>query len=252
MRFFYEYARESKKITRLVDIYREFHPYISSITRNPLSFDSEKFEKQSVKEQERIKMLTGNFSRNAMLYLIDWLSFISKFPLSPYLSLKENEIKNGREMPKNIRGVEDIVFYFPDGAAICLPAFFGGKSFTEIFENTIPNYQSAHVMLIDWRKTNVELVDDFRDWIEMSRNFTKTQPIREASRGIFNEELDLPKECKKVDTALFHLGKLRCNKSCASMDEYMKIYHPSNIDRRSIQKDISAARAVLSWLESKV
>jgi hypothetical protein len=180
--------------------------------------------------------------------------FIPKFPEMPFCELKQKDWQNGRPLPTNTRGFEDVVWYTPNrGHSIPLP-FWGPGNFKEVISKPgfVLDHESLHVMILDWRKTNEELVADFRDWIKMSRSMVEVEPVRESARGIANDFLDLPKECKSVDTALLHLGKLRCFDSCGSWDEYMQIYCPGNADRRSLQKDVAAARKVLAWLDSRI
>lgn len=122
---------------------------------------------------------------------------------------------------------------------------------------------TLHMLCIDWRKPNKELVDDFANWIEGQRTSNKNrpgwapwqdriniEPTRMSMRAFFNRPLELPKECKKINTALAHLGKLRCLEAAGSWAEYLKIYHSPETDQRSLEKDVKAARDVLSWVES--
>ena len=252
--FFYEYSRQSSRMIRKVRHYRDLHPYLYTFRPIPVCIDGNKYQACTLPQRYIIDLLMATFKEDAYSHLIDWLSFIPKFPEVPFCELEKKDLQNGRNLPTNTRGVSDIVWHTSKGASHIPMIFRTPEKFSDIISKPgfVRDHESLHVMIINWRKTDSELVDDFRDWLKMSREFIEIPPVRESARGIANNPLDLPEECKSVETALLHLGKLRCLDSCGSWDEYMRIYRPGNTDRRSLQKDVAAARKVVAWLESKI
>jgi|GEM_PF-6235854 len=262
--FFYEYSRQSDKIKELIKVYRELIPYLDEEAPGEGWFFSiETTRDLTIDQKDEIRSKTELFTENEYLFLIRWLGRCEKFPDTPFLELKEEDYRNGPDVAFNAR-------LFP----------VNGQGFSEIESCWIKDFQentfrvdpyhvryklppvagrgpsgehvSAHLIRIDWWKSNNELQAEFAEWVEACRQYIKVEPVKTGARGILNQPLDLPKECKKMSTALAHLGSLRCLKATGSWEKYLTVYHTDKSDRRYLEKDVSAARKVISWLEKKV
>lgn len=49
-----------------------------------------------------------------------------------------------------------------------------------------------------------------------------------------------------------HLGKLRCLEAAGTWEKYLDAYHTDKSDRRYLEKDVSAVRTIIAWLEKNV
>jgi hypothetical protein len=261
--FFYEYARQSHKIKALVDEYRkltshgiEYHDVWSD-----WAMDSKKSGNLPKEKTKVLWQKTEQFKVNDYLPLIRWLAHCKKFPKTPFLELKSEDYRNGPEVSVNER-------VFPvNGRGVCEMGYcwmkdFSDKTFQISLTPRLGSFQpiatgpdgeehvTAHMLRVDWWKTDSELKQEFAEWVDVYRKFLKVKSIPPGKRGLLNQPLDLPKECRKMGTALAHLGNLRCLEAAGSWENYLDIYE--KIDRRYLERDVSAARAVLAWLESKV
>jgi hypothetical protein len=259
--FFYEYARQVDRVKKLVAEYRKLHPYIVHVPGVAWSFPEEKVENLSRDELESIRKRVGQFKKNDYLSMIRWLSYCDKFPDTPFLKLDTADYQITKEVPLysrhfpvNHRGFCDV--------ESCWARDYKGKSRSvedgsEIFQymaETGPDedHVTTHLIFVDWWKSDSELKEDFYKWIKFHRKNYQVKPVKTLSRGLLNRPLDLPKECRKMGTALSHLGKLRCLEAAGSWEKYLAAYHTEKSDRRYLEKDVSAARKVISWLEDKV
>lgn len=260
--FFYEYSRQSEKIKSLVKVYRElirhgieYYDVFSDWARDPKN-------SQKLSEEKRAALWkkTDQFKENNYLPLIRWLAHCKKFPETPFLKLKPEEYRNGPEVSLNER-------VFPvDGRGVCEMGYCWMKDFNEqkfdialthrlgscqpMAADPDAEHITAHMLRVDWWKTDSELKQEFSEWVDVYRKFLKVKPIPPGKRGFLSRPLDLPKECKKKDTALAHLGKLRCRNHAGSWEKYFAIYCAPDVNRRYLERDVSAAKQVLAWMES--
>ena len=266
--FFYEYARQSDKIKSLVRVYRELIPYgVNYDSEHEWSFEVKKIKHLSKQEDAVLWSKTEQFKINEYYSLIIWLSFCEKFPAASFIELKTEDYRDmpgrayGCILPVNGRGLCEIVYCWakdfkefnedPNDRETHMPV---GRDFLQPVEKAEAGKEhvSVHLMRVDWWKSDSELQAEFAEWVEYGRARVKVKPVKATSRGLLNRPLGLPKECRKTSTALLHLGKLRCLESSGSWEKYLAVYQEDKSDRRSLEKDVSAARKIIAWLEEKV
>ena len=259
--FFYEYSRQSDKVKELVEGYRGLHPYIEHISVSDWTIPNEKAAHLSSDEKIKLYERAAPFKGREYIPLIRWLSYCEAFPNTPFMELDSTDYLFQKEMPRFSR-------YFPvDGRGFLdlesdwAREYRGktnyiedGREIFEIMAETDPenDHITIHHIFVDWWKSDSELRADFNRWIKFHRRNYKVKPVKALSRGLFDRPLDLPKECRKKNTALIHLGKLRCLEASGSWEKYLTLYHTAKSDRRYLEKDVSAARKVIAWLEDKV
>jgi len=260
--FFYEYARQSEKIKSMAKVYRElirhgieYHDLWSAWASDP-----KKSPKLSEEKKAKLWKKTEQLKTNDYLSLIRWLAYCKKFPETPFLELKPEDYRNEPDVAVNER-------IFPvKGRGVCEMGYCWMKDFDkQTFDITLTHrlgscqpmaadpdteHITAHMLRVDWWKTDSELKQEFSEWVDVYRKFLKVKPIPPSKRGLLNRPLNLPKECRKMGTALVHLGNLRCLEAAGSWENYLALYE--KINRRYLERDISAARKIIAWLEEKV
>lgn len=265
--FFYEYSRQSSKVKELVGVYRELIPYIADdIPYDDWIFKTDKLVDLSEEDVDALWARTERFKNNTYLALIRWLAYCKKFPDTPFLELTPKDYLNGPEVPINVRVFPvngrsfcDMGYHWVDDSDEEDPYVLDLNSGVphglfcpiDVSESSGPHI-SMHQVRIDWWKTDSELKAEFAEWLAAYRKFLKVKPIPSSKRGLLNRPLDLPKECRKKETALMHLGKLRCLEATGTWEKYLALYHGDKSDRRFLEKDVSAARKIIAWLEEKV
>ena len=253
--FFYEFSRQSQKIKNRVDDYRKLHPYFPKETwmGGPLCFDNALLEQLAPSEIDYINSLMPFFKFEAFLSVIDWLSYCPGFPDKPFSELTEEEYRNNRPVPVNTRGLDEWAGRGPDNYLHQLIPFVD-KTFVEIADTpgVLKEYNSIHLIHFDWRKTDAELVRDFKDWMKMQRECFAITPTHAYARGLYNDPIPMPDKCKKKEKALEYLGVLRKQQACATWRQYMQTYCHSDADQRPEEKKVAAAGQLLAWFESQL
>ena len=252
--FFYEFSRSSKVVVEKVELYRSLHWVITDfLFTSPLCLDGEIFDSLVHEEQAKIQQKLDAFKKNSFLRVIDWLSYCPKFPEIPFLDLAPADYREkGRGLPIHTRGFIDLGFHSQKTSM--LPGIFLNEpNYHKAVSSPglIEEHESLHVVMVDWRKTNGELVEDFTSWLALNREELWGKETRPAARGLFNEPLPFPDNCKKKDTALVNLGKLRCLEASAHWGDYMQSYNSGISDDRNLKKDVAVARQLIDWFDSQ-
>lgn len=242
--FYYEYARQSEKISALVELYREIRGYY---VQNPSDGSSVPSPELNEKQLAELKQKEAKFKGDEYTLILAWLSDCKSFPKKPFSKLKPKEIYTDNDFFNALPGLGDIGHRWLEHTdKDSFSYFFEEENKPVDCERSI----GVHLLWIDWRKTDTELKNELFDWVKYTREQIGAKSTPELKRGIFNRTLDLPKECRKMNTALAHLGKLRGLEHAGTWVKYLSIYQDEGKERRYHEKDVSAARSVLEWMES--
>lgn len=282
--FFYEFSRQSPIIQDVVNEFRKLAPILSKMPSNygALIFDEsdwkefdnsgdepkgEEFKPCLMKEidgkivefplkglneadKERLRTNSQNFKNNSFIEIIYQLSFCASFPEVPYSCLSESERV---EIPTNVEGLLYLASRQYGGGGHLWNGI-EDKTFWEIGDipGMLQEHCDLHLLCIDWRKTDAELAQDLKEWVKRIRPNVDIKSTPLYSRGLYNQPIPMPPNCKKKDKALEYLGILRKRMSAGTWKQYMHTYCSLDADQREEEKKVAAANKILSWFESQV